>query len=569
VSAPTNTLPAEAEAVSAGATNLPPMSVPVGQVPAARALPAPVTGVGIARRPAWLTAQLHGARLLVWLACLAVLLAAISLLVPSTPSYDPWAWLIWGREIVHLNLHTALGPSWKPLPVIFTTAFAPFGSAQPDLWLVVARAGALMAVTMAFRLAFRLTRSLVADVARKPAGRLGGTLPALIAGVIAGGSLLLSWGFITENALGYSEGLAVALVLIAVERAMDGAPRQAFVAAFVAALDRPELWLVWVPFGIYLYAKQPRSRRLVIGLFVLIPALWLLPELWGSGHLLRGVTRAHQPRPDSAAFASCPMCTVLQKEAWPALLNRVKVPGLLALLAGTFALLDARRRRHVSGDLGWLVAIAGFGWVWWVGIALETQAGFSGNNRYLELGTAAVAVSGGVAWGWLAGGVDRAMRRLREVTRLLRRRVQAVPLGALVATAAFLAVPPWIGTYIAGVRYMGRGLNYQAELREDLATAVRRAGGARALLSCGSVMTEPFQVPMVAWALRVRTSRVEPPSPRLQGSPWPGVVLQTRAHPNSALLPAPGQIATWNRAGARYVRLAHTDTFTVFRSARC
>ena len=30
--------------------------------------------------------------------CLAV--AALTLLFPSTPTYDPWAWILWGREIV-------------------------------------------------------------------------------------------------------------------------------------------------------------------------------------------------------------------------------------------------------------------------------------------------------------------------------------------------------------------------------------------------------------------------------------------------------------------------------------
>src|SRR3954452_22475990 len=90
-------------------------------------------------------------RLLV-LACLG--LAALSLLGPSQPTYDPWAWLIWGRDIVHLDLVTTAGPSWKPLPVLFTTPFAVIGTgAAPDLWLVVARAGGLLALAMAYRLA--------------------------------------------------------------------------------------------------------------------------------------------------------------------------------------------------------------------------------------------------------------------------------------------------------------------------------------------------------------------------------------------------------------------------------
>jgi hypothetical protein len=532
------------------------VSAPTVQLPAARYPGGWDDAVALWRG---LVTQVRGGRFLIGLGTFAVLLAALSLLLPSTPSYDPWAWLIWGREIVHLNLHTAGGPSWKPLPVVFTTVFALFGGAQPDLWLVVARAGALLAVAMAFRVAFRLTGALVAGAGQSPGRRL----PALMAGLIAAGSLLLSWGFITDNALGYSEGLAAALVLIAVDRFIDGAPRQAFVIGFLAALDRPELWFVWIPFGIYLYRRHPELRRLILGLFALIPLMWLLPELWGSGHLLRGVTRAQHPRADSAAFARCPACTVFRNEAWPTLLNRVKVPGLLALMGGTAGLLARGRptARPSRRGLAWLVAIAAFGWIWWLGIALETQAGFSGNNRYLELGTAAVAISGGAAWGWGAALLGRALARLGSSLPAIS--------GPLIATCLFLAVPPWIGTYIGGVASMGHELTYQARLRQNLLAAVQHAGGPRALLGCGTVMTEPFQVPMVAWALGVPQSRIEPPPTRLSGPPGPGVILQTRAHPTSALLPAPGQISTWERGGAHYTRLASVGAFTVLRSTSC
>src|SRR3954468_14216959 len=85
-------------------------------------------------------------------------LAALSLLVVAQPTYDPWAWLIWGRDIVHFDLVTQSGPSWKPLPVMFTTPFALVGDdAAPALWLVVARAGGLLALAMSFRLASRLS----------------------------------------------------------------------------------------------------------------------------------------------------------------------------------------------------------------------------------------------------------------------------------------------------------------------------------------------------------------------------------------------------------------------------
>ena len=59
------------------------------------------------------------------LACVA--LAALSLIGPSTPTYDPWAWIIWGREVMHLDLATTDGPSWKPLPILFTAPFSLVG----------------------------------------------------------------------------------------------------------------------------------------------------------------------------------------------------------------------------------------------------------------------------------------------------------------------------------------------------------------------------------------------------------------------------------------------------------
>ena len=70
------------------------------------------------------------------------------------------AWLVWGREIAHGGLDTTGGSSWKPLPVLFTVAFAPLSalddSIPPALWMVVARTGALLALALAFRLVFRL-----------------------------------------------------------------------------------------------------------------------------------------------------------------------------------------------------------------------------------------------------------------------------------------------------------------------------------------------------------------------------------------------------------------------------
>src|SRR4051794_22866182 len=150
-----------------------------------RAAPAPATPHEAARpapRP-WKA---------VVLTCLG--LAALSLLGPAVPTYDPWAWIIWGREITHLDLNTVSGPSWKPLPILFTTPFALLGAAAaPALWLLVARAGGLLAIAMAYRLA----------------SRLGGRA----AGLVAAAALALADEFMRNFARGNSEGLLVALCL--------------------------------------------------------------------------------------------------------------------------------------------------------------------------------------------------------------------------------------------------------------------------------------------------------------------------------------------------------------------
>jgi hypothetical protein len=106
-------------------------------------------------------------------ACLA--LAALSLLLPSQPSYDPFAWLVWGHEIAHGSLDTTGGSSWKPLPVVFTVLFAPFSRVDDTIpvapWMVVARTGALLALVLAFRLALRLAGGGVT-------GAIGGAVAA-------------------------------------------------------------------------------------------------------------------------------------------------------------------------------------------------------------------------------------------------------------------------------------------------------------------------------------------------------------------------------------------------------
>jgi hypothetical protein len=513
-----------------------------------------------------------GPRFYLALAGAALVIAALSLLIPSTPSYDPWAWIVWGREIVHLNLQTTGGPTWKPLPVIFTTLFAPFGRAAPDLWLVIARAGAVMAVAMVFKLSVRLTRQLATRFTAATTGldRITALGPALLAGLIAAIGLAFSGGFISDNALGYSEGLMTALVLIAVERHLDGKPRQAFAIGFAAALDRPEIWLFWGPYGLYLWWKDPGARKLVIGLFVLIPVLWFLPEYWGSGHFFRGVTRAQQPRSNSPAFAKCPFCTELVDHAWPTILLRIKVVAAIAVAVAGVDLWRGWRSKGTAWlSSAWaraeaaVVAMGIAGVAWFVVIAVLTQAGFSGNNRYLVLGSALIEIAGAVGWGWaalaLANGLRRNLRPGSGPGDRLRGQVSNWS-AVVVLGACFLLLPSWVGGNLIDIPRTHHALVYQAKLREDVTRVVDDYGGAAKLRRCGTVMTEGFQVPMVAWTLGVHTLDVEAsPAAGAPPPPAPNVILQTRAQSTSTLLPI---VHTWPNVHYRYA--GHVRTFRLF-----
>src|ERR1700748_224203 len=87
---------------------------------------------------------------------LAALSAAI---LPTVPSYDPWSWIVWGHEVFdpHTSFIVNGGPSWKPLPMIFTTIYGLLGGAAPTLWVITARIGGLLALWGTWRLTYRLS----------------------------------------------------------------------------------------------------------------------------------------------------------------------------------------------------------------------------------------------------------------------------------------------------------------------------------------------------------------------------------------------------------------------------
>jgi hypothetical protein len=391
----------------------------------------------------------------------SVALAALTLLLPSAPTYDPWAWIIWGREITHLDLDTVAGPSWKPLPVIFTTVFSLAGSeAAPELWLVVARAGSIAALALALVLARRIA-------GEGPGG--------VVAGIAAAAGIAVSPWWFRNGALGNSEGLLIALLFGAILLHLDRRRGWAFALALAVGLLRPEAW----PFvGLYalwlLYEDRARLRWVAAGL-VSLPVLWLGPELWGSGNALRASDRAQQPNPDSAAFADHPALAVMQDAV--EMIPWAAVAGAALLVA----IAIARRDRAALG----LTALA----VAWIGlVAAMTSHGFSGNLRYLMPPAALLIVLG-------SAGLVRLARPL------LRHPAALAAIGLAVIAGFALQDSDELDDQV-------RSVHYQADNTDLLPKVIDDAGGATRLRDCGRAYTNPFLVPQVAWYLDVHTEQV-------------------------------------------------------------
>ena len=121
-----------------------------------------------------------------WRPTLAILAAAAAspLLVRAAPGYDPWTWLLWGREVAGGTLSTADGPAFKPLPVAVCALLAPLGTAAPVVWVVLVRAAAGVALWLAYRLG------------RDPSAA------GVAAGGLAAAGVALAGGFALESARG-------------------------------------------------------------------------------------------------------------------------------------------------------------------------------------------------------------------------------------------------------------------------------------------------------------------------------------------------------------------------------
>ena len=324
--------------------------------------------------------------------------------------------------------------------------------------------------------------------------RLGRRFGGLPAGFAAAVPYALAWWTLRNGGLGSSEGLLVALVLLGIERQLDGRPRSAFLCLLGAALLRPEAWPFLGLYGLWLLWREPGLRRLVVAGFAALPVLWFLPEWWGSGDPLRAMHRAQNPRSNSPAFADDPVRAVLDQ--FHAMLSQPVVLGLQALaLASSSASSCARAPtpRPALREIALVGAILVGAGLWVAEVALMTNDGFSGNIRYLVMPHALVCLAAGIGVGWL---LRLALGRLVAGAGLV-----AIVLGARHRRRLREAGPRPHARRPRLARVPGRA-------DQGVPGLVARAGGAERLRACGDIYTGPFQVPVVAWNLHLHTTQV-------------------------------------------------------------
>lgn len=446
-------------------------------------------------------------RLLV--ACVA--LGALSLLLPSVPSFDPWAWIVWGREVSSLELNTVGGPSWKPLPVFFTALFAPLGaiddSVPPALWIVVARAGSFLAMAAAFLLARRLAG---------PSRAAG-----IGAGLVAALGLALTPQWLRNTAHGNEVPLAVGLLFLGVNSHLDGERSRALVLGFLACLLRPEVFPFLAAYGVWSWRAVPERRMLVAGLAAALPVLWLLPEWIGSGNPLSAGAQARSEPSWSLSLTDQP---------WLAALERAH--GLAGLPLEIGALVAAGlalwRRSQIDRVTLALAAVA-VGWL--VLVVVMVEVGFSGSPRYFM---PAVVI------GCVLAGVGAA--RLVEV-------VPGRAAAAAVAVLLAVAAAPWAIDHGRGFRDQARQAQRLDQNQRDLLITMQRLGGEEAVTSPGMPRISPAFMTRMAWELELHFEDIEK-------SPGLGYVFIADVPTPGRPAPAPAQLARAPRlVGPWHVRM--------------
>ena len=388
-----------------------------------------------------------------------LVLAALSLLLPWWPSYDPFAWLVFGRELVDpgLGFSTIAHTGWKPLPVLFTAPFGLFGAAAPRLWLLVVRASGLAALALAYRLGAR---------SRGPA-----------AGGVAALALLLSADWLRYLSAGNVEAMAIASLLGAVELHLQRRRGWAFLLGTLTGLARPEIWPLLGVYGLYLWRVEGRRWPLFVALPAMV-ALWVLPDWAGSGqlfHTFHSATISGEPKQ-------------IRDTAHPALELSGRALGILVAPVWIGALVGAVYGWRTRDRAALAVTVAAL--AWFVVTIGGEAIGYPAVPRYLVEPAALCCVLAGIGIVWCARLPAAAAPRLALI-------------GLLVA-----ACVPFVVARADGLQRQASAATARGRATTGLWRVVDRARAVKPVAGRVPLVAPGVQSTALAWKLRVKLTGV-------------------------------------------------------------
>jgi hypothetical protein len=447
-----------------------------GQAPASPdGPPAEASGAGVWER-------LAGSPFALWWTVSLVLAVLSAIVWPTVPSYDPFSWIVWGREVTdpHISFFIGSGPSWKPLPFLFTTIYGPLGGIAPALWVITARTGGIAGLIGAWRLA-----ALLCERAGLP--RAGWW----VAGLVAVLGIVLTapasgWTYYFFR--GTSEPLLIGVWLWAIDRLIARRHGQAYMLVAAEGLMRPEAWPFLILYGAWLFWKFPSMRVWVVLGLVAQPVGWFVPPWISTGQPFLASVHAEEYHGGLVSALGPRLSGVLGRG--------IGLQSLPSLAFGIVAVLLTLWRGRDRIVLGMAVSVV----AWWVIVVAMTIDGYPGLQRFFLPAAAVTCVLSGLG-----------------VVRLALIAAEVVPVG--VRTAG--AVAGCAVLLAASVHFLTGRISY-ARAQEPLAatavtrinqlgTAIDALGGRSAVLPCkSSIVTINHSLQTaLAWKLGTTLARVQ------------------------------------------------------------
>lgn len=410
------------------------------------------------------------------LAGLVVLGVAVVLLLwaRTRPGFDPFGWLVWGRQALAGNLNLGGAPSWKPLPFLFTVPYALTGHLQLRLWMITAAAIDLAGVGFAGRIAYRLVGGGVGE----------GDRPARYAAIAAAGFAglaVLGLADYTHYILSaQSDPMIVTFCLAGIDMYLGGRYRWAFGFGVLGALGRPEVWPFLGLFTVWAWFKVPSMRPLLCAGVALIAFMWFgIPWITNGRPNIAGQLALDSPRElhQNKVTGTIGRFTALEY-----------LPVWIAALL-TVALAAVRRHRVV-------LALAAGVAVWVLVEIVFALHGWPALSRYMFEAAGVGAVIAGVGVGWA----------LIELPKLRA------------------GTPHWIGVPLVSILVaslipgaISRARAERTDLKHEhgrttqislLQTTVNALGGYRFVRSCGHPVTFVEYSSAMAWLTRLNVGKV-------------------------------------------------------------